>query len=225
MVKPIENWKSVGLNSLQKFIWTLIIAMLLTILQTHPVIAGCGGPPQDPDDYFRYADAVFIGKVTSDIRLWKLPNYTRLFSSNEIAINKPQTWHKATRINKVRYTIFEVRESYKGVATTQVIVETRCIGRGTLFFQVGDEYLVYANEQDGHYVIMPGSGTSATRNSVQDLIYLSDFSKLALTPATLSPKSICIVITIVLIFGAITGTIYVYKKSKTTSLFNLSSHD
>jgi hypothetical protein len=149
-----------------------IAALLLGLLAwPSPAWACSCVPPEPPAVVLARADAVFLGKVTQiDDPQWLA----------RIVPWLPVTYSSADPV----YAHFDVSDSWKGVSTTTVQVETAASSASCGFaFEVGKQYIVYAYDSAGKLMTGLCTRTTEAALAAADLAYLGAQPKLTLTPA------------------------------------------
>ena len=141
-------------------------------------------PPDPPPIAFANMEAVFVGNVTQ--------------------ISDP-SWPGGlvSSADPVR-VVLQVNDSWKGVTTATVLVETAVSGASCGYtFDVGKQYVVYAYDHDNNGVWATNmcTRTNDVANAAADLTYLNTLPKLALI-STSAPVPVA-----VYVIGAAVGLV------------------
>ncbi|HKZ71005.1 MAG TPA: hypothetical protein VJ020_13050 [Anaerolineales bacterium] len=178
-----------------KYLLPIATLVALLLAQPSPAWACSCVLPDPPPIAFANTDAVFVGRVTQ--------------------INDP-SWPgiMASGADPVR-VVFQVNDSWKGVATTTVMVETAVSGASCGYvFDTGKRYVVYAYNDSGVWNTNMCTRTNYVTNAAADLAYLNTLPKLTLT-ATSSPISAVVyVIGAVVILAAVIGGIWLARYAR-----------
>ena len=140
-----------------------IALLVLLLAPPSPAWACSCVPPDPPPIAFANMEAVFVGNVTQ--------------------ISDP-SWPGGlvSSADPVR-VVLQVNDSWKGVTTATVLVETAVSGASCGYtFDVGRQYVVYAYDHDNNGVWATNmcTRTNDVANAAADLTYLNTLPKLAL---------------------------------------------
>jgi hypothetical protein len=196
--------KAVSLTgTLRRLFRLLVIGILLASLlaQPKPASACSCVPPDPPPVAFTNAHAVFVGDVT--------------------AINDPTWLARTFPFLPIVYSSadpvlvnFQVSDSWKGVTTTTVAIQTAVSGASCGYtFEAGKQYVVYAYQSSGVLETNMCTRTNEVAFAAADLNYLNTLPKLILTPTASSPVLFYIVIgLLVAISTALLITIWLIRR-------------
>jgi hypothetical protein len=171
----------------------------LMLARPTPAVACSCVLPDPPPIAFINADAVFAGQVTwiddpnwllqyPALLQWLSQWYSPVFSSGSLV--------------KVH---MQVANSWKGVSTTSVVVETTSGGASCGYpFSLGGHYVIYAYRSTGALETNICTRTQDAAFATTDLTYLNTLPTLTLTPTT-SPPLVWIGASIVITIALITS--------------------
>ncbi len=163
----------------------LILSVLAGLWVFPPTASACScAPPGTPAAEFTRVDAVFVGAVNSVIDLGPLAWLMYWL----------QQWvNPQAGMSGDQYVSLSVSDSWKGVATTSVVLRNFSSGATCGYpFTVGVHYVVYAYNYQGDWMGSLCSRTSEVSQAATDLTYLQTLPKLPLTPTLPIPLLICL---------------------------------
>jgi hypothetical protein len=140
----------------------------------------CMMPPQPPQS-FADAAAVFSGRVTGISNPVQLPLVPQILNTWASWTGSPAPYNFYDR-----QVTFAVSDSWKGVESTTVTVETGQGGADCGYvFSTGQQYVVYAHSFQGAALQTNiCTRTAALSNAAADLTYLNTLPRLTLNPAS-----------------------------------------
>ncbi|TFB14138.1 hypothetical protein E3U55_14590 [Filobacillus milosensis] len=138
------------MNTFRGLISTVIILMFVSIYLPNTSYACTCEEPGTVQEEMNQSSAVFSGKV--------IEKYDENKDKKTISSNDPIAF------------VFEVKESWKGINQTQVVVSTaRYSGSCGYEFALNNNYLVYAQERNGELEVNLCSRTTVLPYADQDL--------------------------------------------------------
>jgi hypothetical protein len=189
MRREMDKYEATGCGEKVYSLLTILVLLTSVLVWSRPAFACDCAPPEAPPTAFAKADAVFIGTVTRITDLSQVPFLHELVRF----VHPVLDFHHDLLYDEVVH--LKVNHSWKGVETTYVRIRTEIGGCGE-HFAPGNEYLVYAYEQDGILYTHMCTRTRDTVDAIDDLVYLQTIQELELTPETSSlrlwPVPICL---------------------------------
>jgi hypothetical protein len=178
-----------------KYLFPIIALFAILLVRPSPVWACSCVLPDPPPIAFANTDAVFVGRVTQ--------------------INNP-TWPGivASSADPVR-VVFQVNDSWKGVATTTVTVATAASGASCGYvFDVGKQYTVYAYNDNGVWGTNMCTRTNEVANAAADLAYLNTLPKLTLISTSSPVPMVAYVVGAVVVLATVIGGIWLARYAR-----------
>jgi hypothetical protein len=137
---------------------SILIAILSLLMTPDATLACCGGTLSSPDAYVSASD-VFICKV---VEIFQPPPEMTHNSDGSVSVSE------STKPGFVRLS---VEKSYKGNQGTEVQLPLNRTSGG-YWFEVGEEYLVYADREDGKLSTGKCRRTRPLSRATSDIKYL-----------------------------------------------------